>query len=203
MSEKDINAVIARVSRAAVEKLNKMGVRPEELIFMSADGKTPVVNPILQALSYEFLQFEEFKIPENNKCHSVEERENLSQQLMLLDSKCELAVSKVLASPWASISTIRGRMISAVSLSEMIKSKYPDIEIFPDIENPDSSHLWTHSIYGGYSSSQEEFNPIQTCFTIFCKKIEEVKPIMASVTTVNNIPERMVGWKLKLKAKPQ
>lgn len=193
--------LVARVSKIAIQKLCESGIRPEELIFIPEDGKEPVLNPILAALSLEFLQFEEFRIPDDNKLYVSPDRENLPARMSEFDSKCELAVSKVLASPWASVSTIRGREISSVLMVESIAEK-SGIEFEKNIQNPDVTHSWIHSIGGGYSSSQELFEPVANATASFIRKIESVGNVESfSVVPINNIPDREVGWKLLLKLK--
>lgn len=179
----------------------EMGIGPEELLFQTEPGKDPIINPLLTALVYEFIQFEEFVPPPQEEGGPEVCSGEVSDRLKLYESKCDMAVSRVMSSPWASISSIRGRMISSVIIEEEIKEFLSKVGYKVEVTNVNGGvyRVWTHSIHGGFHSSQEKFNPVKSACSAFSNWIQgnfKVGEISIRVTPVNDIPDREVGWKI-------
>jgi hypothetical protein len=187
--------IVNRVSRIALVKLREMGIGEDELVFIPKDGKPPRVNPILQALTLEFLQFEEFRGYKEDEIKFNDDE--IGSHLVRFKSSCDIAVSKVMSSPWASISTIRGREISSANMTDII-SRETGLLSNHNLEDGDECE-WCHNIYGGYSSSNEKFNPVGNATNVFIKKIHSGSYGEFKIVTIDDIPDRRVGWKIILK----
>lgn len=189
--------MLNRISQVVIKKLNSMGISNDELVFYQDRDKPPILNPILHALTLEFLQFEEFRLPDKDD-HGLAPERSASESLAVFNSKHELAISKVLSSPWAMLSTIRGREMSSIIMSEIVEDKFGITKNKNLDENECEVYTWSYTIFGGYWSSQEDFDPVNNAMSSFnrhintCAREFDIRPI-------NNISEREVGWKLILR----